>query len=178
MSRASRLARASIPTTTLLCLLVACNEGSMLTEIPEDTFWSVAEPAAVDMDPAKLAELEALADGRENLYAFLVIRRGKIVSETYRNGANERTLLHVRSVTKHVTGLLAGMAVGDGLIDSTGVRVHFSDGYGGQLLLVAPALDLIVVAGSVYRVEQRENQGSFAFIFDTLLPLVFESAGA
>lgn len=48
---------------------------------------------------------------------FLVLHRGAIVSETYLNNMNPRTLHLSQSVAKSFTGVLAGILAGRGLLD-------------------------------------------------------------
>lgn len=48
---------------------------------------------------------------------FIVLHRGAIVFERYLNGMNERTLHLSQSVAKSVTGTVAGVLVGRGLLD-------------------------------------------------------------
>ena len=50
--------------------------------------------------------------------ALLVIKDGRIVSETYRNGSNEHSHFIGWSMTKSVTSVLIGCALADGRIDS------------------------------------------------------------
>jgi CubicO group peptidase (beta-lactamase class C family) len=50
--------------------------------------------------------------------ALLVIKDGRIVSETYRNATNERSRFIGWSMTKSITSVLVGCALADGRIDS------------------------------------------------------------
>lgn len=90
-----------------------------LVEVPPGSSWQTSDPASEGMDPEVITDLETALQESGTLYSFIVIRNGKIISETYRNGASQTSLLHLRSVTKHVTGLLAGMAIDQGLIESS-----------------------------------------------------------
>ncbi|MEO8722545.1 MAG: serine hydrolase [Sphingobium sp.] len=62
----------------------------------------------------------AAADFLERTYtnALLVLKDGKIVTEIYRNGSDERTHFMGWSMTKSVTSTLVGAALADGLIKS------------------------------------------------------------
>ncbi len=48
---------------------------------------------------------------------FIVVHRGRIVFERYFNGMNERTLHLSQSMAKSITGTLAGILAGEGVID-------------------------------------------------------------
>lgn len=50
--------------------------------------------------------------------ALLIMKDGRIVTEIYRNGANERTRFMGWSMTKSITSTLVGAALADGLIAS------------------------------------------------------------
>lgn len=62
----------------------------------------------------------AASDFLERTYtnALVVLKDGKIVTEIYRNGSNERTRFMGWSMTKSVTSTLVGAALADGLIKS------------------------------------------------------------
>lgn len=104
----------------IILLLNSCNDnGVSFDEIPDDSFWGTASPSSQNMDDEKIRELESSLEDAPGLYSFLIIRNGKIVSETYRNGASKNALLHLRSVTKAVTGLLIAKLMYDGSLEST-----------------------------------------------------------
>ena len=50
--------------------------------------------------------------------ALLILKDGKVVSEIYRNGSNERTRFMGWSMTKSITSTLVGAALADGFIKS------------------------------------------------------------
>ncbi len=56
-----------------------------------------------------------------------------------------------------------------------GVTVHYADGYGGQMLMLIPEHDIIIVMNRNYDVSGAENQEAFSEFFDTILPGVLES---
>ncbi len=93
------------------------------------TDWAVATPAEAGLDPALLCAIgPRFAAWREaNVHAILVIRHGKLVYERYFAGEDEHhgqstgvvtfdagTKHDLRSISKSVTGLLAGIAIGKG----------------------------------------------------------------
>jgi len=100
-------------------LAVGCGDENQepLPEVPVDNFWEVTSPALEQMDETALDELGADVKEMENVYAFLIVRNGKIVHEQYHNSANKNTLLHLRSITKRVTSALVGMGIDEGYID-------------------------------------------------------------
>jgi CubicO group peptidase (beta-lactamase class C family) len=92
-----------------------------------DDGWAVAAPAEAGFDPAALAALgEELAAGDfGNIHAVLAVHDGRLVFERYFAGPDELwgdpigrvafdagTLHDLRSVTKSVTALLVGIALG------------------------------------------------------------------
>ncbi len=61
--------------------------------------------------PSPISSTTAFTDG------FLVLHKGAIVFETYMNGMTPRTLHLSQSVAKSLTGVLAGILAGRGLLD-------------------------------------------------------------
>ena len=73
-----------------------------------------------------------------NIHSFLIVRNGKLVHEAYFKGEDgrsglvqfdERRLHDTRSVSKSVTSLLIGIAIGEGFIESVdeGIASYFPD---------------------------------------------------
>lgn len=93
-----------------------------------DDGWEVSTPAAEGMDAGALDRI--FEDFfREDRYptarALLVARHGKLVAEAYARDPGDRNELHnVQSVTKSVTSLLAGIALGEGLLPSVDVPLY------------------------------------------------------
>ena len=94
--------------------------------------WQVANPSEAGFDPDALARLtEDIRNGAiQNVHAVLVERKGRLVYEAYFKGADEswgrslgvvqhgpETLHDLRSVTKSVTSLLLGIALGPDFTD-------------------------------------------------------------
>ena len=88
--------------------------------------WKTSAPEAVDLDSRRLGAVVDWLDRlpNQNLHSLLVARRGILAFEHYRKGADERwrdplpdaqhgiAVKHdLRSATKSVTGLLAGIAL-------------------------------------------------------------------
>src|SRR5687767_14606332 len=117
-------------TNTLLAILLAT--GALLsaplataqqTAHPWPTRgWAVSSPEEQGMSSERLARLVEFG-GLNDMDSVLVTRHGRIVLEAtyapFRAGLKH----HVYSATKSVTSTLVGMALGDGLLDSTDRRV-------------------------------------------------------
>lgn len=91
--------------------------------------WPVATPHEVGLDADRLCGLDAFLKQRpdRNVHAVVVVRRGKLVFERYFRGRERRwiewsapvqfapdTKHDIRSISKSVTSLLVGVAVGEG----------------------------------------------------------------
>lgn len=103
--------------------LLCCESEEPFREVGIDNFWEVAEPDSQQMDAAALNELGSKVSAMEGVYSFLIIRNGKIVHEQYLNGANPRSLLHIRSITKRITATLTGIAIDQGHVDSVDIGI-------------------------------------------------------
>jgi len=81
-----------------------------------DDGWPVSSPAAEGIDGARLEALAArIEDGRYGrIDGVLVARHGRLVWERYFGGWTGEQAHTLQSVSKSVTSLLAGIAVGDG----------------------------------------------------------------
>jgi CubicO group peptidase (beta-lactamase class C family) len=86
--------------------------------------WSEATPDQSGMDAALLEAAAARAASQPAVRSLLVARRGRLVFERYFGGGSAETLFDVRSVTKSVVSLLAGIAVRDGLVPSLDVSIE------------------------------------------------------
>lgn len=86
--------------------------------------WQAANPAAVGMDAAKLAELEpAITSEYSNINGIVVVRNGYIAYEQYFNGYGPEDAHHVASVTKSILSALIGIAIDAGYIRSVDQKV-------------------------------------------------------
>jgi CubicO group peptidase (beta-lactamase class C family) len=85
--------------------------------------WSVADPADHGVDAALLADVDVRAVGEvPAISALLAVRHGYLVFERYYNGLMAEDSINVRSVTKSVTGTLAGAALRTGLLSGLDAR--------------------------------------------------------
>lgn len=109
-----------VPALCLLFLGDGClfdgsykHRGPTTPEKLEDG-WEIATPESVGLDPAALATIqdELLREDRHfGALAFLVVKDGKLVFETYlRSAADRDRLNHLQSATKSVTSLVFGIA--------------------------------------------------------------------
>lgn len=68
--------------------------------------------------PGETADIRSEAEAIDGLLSLLVMRDGELVYEGYFDGTKASDLLHLRSATKSVTGLLVGIALAQGHIGS------------------------------------------------------------
>ena len=88
------------------------------------TDWRTSTPEEQGMDPTKLNQMMALIDeGNIAIDSVLVVRRGHIVLEEYRNAYTPQTKHHIQSVTKSFTSMLIGIAIHEGFIENVGQRM-------------------------------------------------------
>lgn len=115
-----------------VCLTVVAAIAQDLDSPPIrlDDGWSVAAPAEAGLNPAALAQLIDQIDSAAsipNVHAVIVEHKGRLVFERYWRGKDQNwgqqlgsvehghnTLHDLRSVTKSVTSLLLGIALGEG----------------------------------------------------------------
>lgn len=123
----------------LFCLLAICLSFSVAaqeTGIAPAALgdgWAVAEPAEAGLDAVAIADLVEKIDSGwiPNVHALLIEHRGRLVFERYWPGEDENwgqplgrvdhgpTTQHdLRSVTKSVTSVLLGIALGDSAVDA------------------------------------------------------------
>ena len=91
--------------------------------------WSIATPEEAEIDPAALCGLDKFIAQwpQANIHSVVVVRRGKLVMERYYKGEDDRwgtplgtvafaaDVKHdLRSISKSVTSLLVGIALGEG----------------------------------------------------------------
>jgi len=80
--------------------------------------WAVAAPSAVGLDADSLKALAARARTIPGVTSIMVVRHGQVALEEYFHGGNRGEPVPVASITKSVTSMLVGIALGQGLIDS------------------------------------------------------------
>ncbi len=128
LHRARRSARAHLPVEAVLILLLgalmlfqgsspasACGSG---TEAWPTKKWQVSEPAALGLDADSLQAIAARARAIPGVTSIMVVRHGQVAMEEYFHGGSRGQPANVASITKSVTSMLVGIALGQGLIDS------------------------------------------------------------
>lgn len=111
----------------IYCLLALCSTSLVAAKeigTGHGADWTVAEPADVGFDPVALADLAHLIDSglnMPNVHAVLIEHSGQLVFERYWAGEDgelgyvehgPKTLHDIRSISKSVTSLLLGIALG------------------------------------------------------------------
>jgi CubicO group peptidase (beta-lactamase class C family) len=113
-----------------LCSTVAAQETQVCgAPVSNGDGWSIARPESVGLDSAQLCKLDQfIAQWKDaNIHAVVVARGGQLVMERYYSGTDERLgvplgkvtygpdVKHdLRSISKSVTSLLVGIALGQG----------------------------------------------------------------
>jgi CubicO group peptidase (beta-lactamase class C family) len=77
----------------------------------------------VGLDAGLLEAAAARVSAQPAVRSLLVARRGRLAFERYFGGPTAETLFDVRSVTKSVVSLLAGIALRDGIVPSLDVSI-------------------------------------------------------
>jgi CubicO group peptidase (beta-lactamase class C family) len=123
---------------TVVCLTSAQDTGRCPNPIGRDDGWRVASPESVGLDLTMLCAMAGRLDDRqEDVHSILVIRHGKLVFERYFRGFDQKTeggapymisfdadtKHRLYSITKSVTSLLVGIAIGRGKIASVDTPV-------------------------------------------------------
>lgn len=86
--------------------------------------WQAADPAALNMDPDKLAGLDLLIPSEYgNIHGIVIVKNGYIAYERYDHGCGPEDAHHMTSVTKSILSALIGMAIDDGSIQHVDQKV-------------------------------------------------------
>lgn len=117
-----------------LAALCACGgdpAGPPPEPVAGDDGWLNSTPAAEGLDAARLDALDGrISAGRYGVIdAVLVARHGRVAWERYYNGWTPERAHTLQSVSKSVTSLLAGIAVGDGRLAVDQPAVGFFPDY-------------------------------------------------
>ncbi|MEM7582604.1 MAG: serine hydrolase [Acidobacteriota bacterium] len=89
-----------------------------LTTLAALTFCASCAAVEAPDTPSLQAALSSFDDEHGDLQSVFVLQNGGLITERFYNGADERTLVDVRSAGKSVTSLLFGIAVDQGAIQS------------------------------------------------------------
>ena len=110
---------------------LACNGATSaqnVAQLPRDgdtywpsTTWRTATPAQVGLDSERLAALvQALrTNAISGLHSLVVVRHGYVAVEEYFNGSSATQVHTMQSVSKSVTSLVTGIAIGEGKLSTT-----------------------------------------------------------
>ncbi len=71
--------------------------------------WQKVDGESLQIDEVKMQELESWVQ-QKNGNAFIILHKGKIVTEKYWKGWNKNTFVPVTSISKSVVSVIAGMA--------------------------------------------------------------------
>ena len=111
----------------IVLLLITSTIGCQKDDVQNESFWETATALEVGWIGDSLNYAVDNAQNLNNFYSLLVIKDGKILKEEYFNGKNRSDHFHLRSITKSVISLLAGIAIDKGFI--TGINQSISDFY-------------------------------------------------
>jgi CubicO group peptidase (beta-lactamase class C family) len=103
----------------LVVLLAGCSSsGAIVGPIAVDAPLPTATPAEVGLDGARLdAVVARLGEVDHDLHSMLVARDGRLAVEAYFNGYGRDNPHDIRSATKSITSLLAGIAIDRGALE-------------------------------------------------------------
>jgi len=114
----------------LLLPLTAC-ERTTLPDTPktlnifvptQDDSWQLASPETVGVNGERLKELHSELANVE-IYAVVTVKDGYIIDEYYKEGYSEKTRFALYSCTKSITSALIGIAIENGFIEGTDVKL-------------------------------------------------------
>ena len=121
----------SVRRAALFVAALACNPATsaqFTEQLPRDgatywpsASWRTAEPAQVGLDGARLEALvdRLRSDAIPGLHSLVVVRHGYVAIEAYFNGSNASQVHTMQSVSKSVTSLVTGIAVGEGKLSTS-----------------------------------------------------------
>lgn len=102
----------ALPRALVLAFVLASTASAQVLEA------AAVPPAQAALDEAAFAEVDrALANGVDDVQSVVVLQRGRVVYQFYRDGAAEQPRL-VASVTKSAVSTLVGIALGQGRLAS------------------------------------------------------------
>jgi len=113
-----------IGATWILVVILGVLPAWRAPALVDDFTWPRAEPASVGLDPAAVALADTyLARQLPSVRAFLVVRDGRLVHESYVGPGEPDQIRPVYSITKSVVSLLAGIARARGEFPSLDARL-------------------------------------------------------
>lgn len=97
--------------------------GIRVDSVNDADDWVFSSPEAEGIDGILLAEGIAEIETLASLHSLLILRHGRIISETYFNGQNATHSYEIASVSKSIMSALVGIAIDRGHIESVHQRV-------------------------------------------------------
>jgi CubicO group peptidase (beta-lactamase class C family) len=118
--------------SVILATTAACNGTTSaqgpVEQLPRDgdtywpsTTWRSAAPAQVGLDAERLAGLvqQIRSNAIPGLHSLVIVRHGYVAVEEYFNGSSATEVHTMQSVSKSVTSLVTGIAIGEGKLTTT-----------------------------------------------------------
>ncbi|MDB5342068.1 MAG: pbpX [Schlesneria sp.] len=90
-----------------------CSQQALAQTVWPTENWEVASPASQGLDAAALEKARAWLESH-NSKSGVVIRHGRIVSEWYFGGADQKSKFAAYSTTKSLSSMATGLAIADG----------------------------------------------------------------
>ncbi|MFC8688492.1 serine hydrolase domain-containing protein [Brevibacillus porteri] len=88
------------------------------------TEWQAVDPALLNLDAEKLAEVDPIIKSAySNINGIIIVRNGYIAHESYYHGYGPNDRHHVASVTKSILSALIGIAIEERLIKNVDQKV-------------------------------------------------------
>ena len=125
--RSLPLYRSIFIATAIACQSASESQGPAV-QLPRDgaTYWPAAEwrtaePERVGLDGARLRALVERLESNAipGLHSLIVVRHGYVAIEEYFNNSSATQVHTMQSVSKSVTSLVAGIAIGEGKLATT-----------------------------------------------------------
>ena len=129
--RSSRSGAVGIALAVTLGCNTATSGQGLVEQLPRDgatywpgATWRSADPAQVGLDGSRLGALVARLRSNTipGLHSLIVVRQGYVAVEEYFNGSTASQVHTMQSVTKSVTSLVTGIAIGEGAL-TTATRI-------------------------------------------------------
>ena len=94
-----------------------------------ETQWEISTPEKENLDPEVVQEVIQNARTVQDLYSLLIVKNGKLVSETYFQLKDYPRPHGIASVTKSIVSLLVGIAIDNGYLPSedVSIKAYFKD---------------------------------------------------
>ncbi len=109
---------------SIAIMLSGCFGSDYVPDKPDKEFWEVVSPSSQQMNENVVLGIESVVSNLNNVYSFILIRNGKIVSEQYQNEKTADSLLNICSITKRITSSLIGIAIDKSIINGDQTLIH------------------------------------------------------